>query len=136
MGERVRAAYVAKRAELVGIDVRQDLAHDDPFLEAVEQQAVAVGRMVAQQARAEAVERRDPRLAVVVLQALVDASRDLPRGAVREGQDEDALATGEATAHRLLVKVDQRVRLSRARPGQHTQWSIHFLDVEWQRGLP
>ena len=131
--KRLRPAHLVQRAELLWVDVGKDLAHDDPFLEAVHEQAVSVGRVVAQQSRAEAVERGDPRLAVVVAQPLVDAARDLARRAVREREDEDPVATRDALAHGLLVKVDQRMRLARAWSGQHAHWSIHFVDVDGHR---
>ena len=131
--ERLRPAHLVQRAELLRVDVGKDLAHDDPFLETVHEQAVSVGRVVAQQSRAEAVERGDPGLAVVVAQPRVDAAGDLARGAVREREDEDPVATRDAFAHGLLVEVDQRMRLARAWSGQHAHWSIHFVDVDGHR---
>src|SRR5450759_626029 len=47
-----------------------------------QQQPLRVGRMLAKQARTEAVKRGYPRLAVVVVQTLVDTPGDLGRGTV------------------------------------------------------
>ncbi len=88
--------------------------------------------MIAKQTRAEAVKGGDPRLAVLVLEARVYAAGDLVRRARREGEDEDLLAARQALAHGLLVKVDQGMGLAGARSGEHAQWSVDFVDVEWQ----
>ena len=89
--------------------------------------------MLAQEARAEAVKGGDPGLSVLVVQTRVDAPRDLGRRAGRESQDQDLAATGQAFTHGLLVQVDQRVRLAGTRSGEHPQWFVDFVDVEWQR---
>src|SRR5690242_3601299 len=128
--EGLGAPQACERTEVRVVETREDVAHRDPFLEAVEQHAFAVGSVIPQEARAEAVERRDPRLAVVVVEAFIDAARDLARGAVAEGEHEDAVATCDATPDGLLVEVHQRVRLSGARPGQHADRSGYFGDVE------
>ncbi len=57
VGERVGAAHVVERPQQPRVDLAQHLAHDDPLLEAVQEEAVAVGRVVAEQPLAEAVER-------------------------------------------------------------------------------
>src|SRR6266851_1287096 len=134
--EGIRSANSFERAEQRRVELDQDLSHDKPFLESVEQQAVAIGGVLTQEASAEAVKGRDPRFAVFILQALVDASRDLVRRAGREGKDQDLSAAGQALADRLLVQVDQGVRLAGARSGEHAQWSVYFVDVEWQRCSP
>ncbi len=134
--ERLGAPHTVERAEQLRIHPGEHRPHDDPFLEPVQEQAFAIGRVLAQQARAEAVKRRDPRLPVVVLQALVDPAADLTRGTRRKRQDENLVARGHASPHGLLVQIDERVGLSGARPGQHTEWSIDFLDVEWQGVSP
>ena len=131
MRERLGAANAIERAEQCRVDIREHGAHHDPFLKAVEQQALAVRRVVTQDSCAEAVERRDPCFAVIVVQAFVDPTRDLPRGSRREREHQDLIAAGHAFAHGLLVEIDQRVGLSRARPGQHAKRSFYFMDVEW-----
>ena len=140
MRERLRAPHTVEGAEKLGVEpsVRsgEHCPHDDPFLEPVQEKTFAIRRVLAQQARAEAVKGRDPRLAVVVPQPLVDPPRDLTRGARRKRQDENLVARGNASPHGLLVQIDKRVCLSSARPGQHTEWSIDFLDVEWQEVSP
>ena len=45
--ECVRAAHAGQRPEQFGVDARQNVAHDDPFLESVQEQALAIRRMVA-----------------------------------------------------------------------------------------
>ena len=131
--ERLGPAHVLQRPQQLRVDLGQHLAHDDPLLEAVQEQAVPVGGVLAQQARAKAVKRRDPRLAVIVAQPLVDPARDLARRARREREDKDLPAAGHALPDGLFIEVDQSVRLPRARSGQHTKWSLDFLDVEWQK---
>jgi hypothetical protein len=91
--------------------------------------------MLAKQARAEAVKGRDPGLAVLILQSLVDAPRDLGGGARRKRENEDLSTAGHAFAHRLLIQVGQGMRFAGARPGQHAQWSVDFVEVEWQMGF-
>ena len=134
--ERLRVAHPIERPEQCRVELTENFAHDDHLLETVEEEAFAVRRVVAQQARAEAVEGRDPRLAVVVVQPIVDAPGDLTGRAGREGEDEDLVTAGDTVADRLLIQVDQRMRLPRARSGQHTKWSRYCVDVERQRGLP
>src|SRR6266536_1127590 len=131
-------ANTRERSQQPFVEVRQHLAHHDPFLKAIDQETVAVGSVVTKDPRAEAVESRDPGFALVVLEPLVDAARDLAGRTGREGQDKDLVATGHALAHCLLVKVDQGMCLSRARSSQHTKWSgyfmdVEFMDVEWQQ---
>ena len=46
------------------------------------------------------------------------------------------VARGNASPHGLLVQIDERVCLPSARPGQHTDRSIDFLNVEWQEVSP
>src|SRR5467141_960002 len=126
-------AHPVEAPERFGVDLGEDLAHHQPFLEAVEEKALSVGRVIAQESRAEAVEGRDPGLAVFVVQALVDSPGDLGGGAGREGEHKDLAASRRAFAYGLLVQVDQRVRLSGTGSGEHPQWSVDFVDVEWQR---
>src|SRR5712692_343893 len=130
--ECIRTPDSLEPAEHVRVELQKDLSHDQPFLEAVEQEPLAVRGVVSKQARAEAVKGGDPCLAVLVLQAPVDAARYLVRRARGEGEDEDLLAAGQALAHGLLVQVDQGMRFAGARPGEHAQWSFDFVDVEWQ----
>src|ERR1700694_2361835 len=130
--ECVRPAHSLQRSEHRRIQLAKHASHDEPLLEAVEQQALAIWGVLAQEAVAEAVERRDPRFAVLVLKALVDAPRDLPRGAFREREHQDLGAAGQALTHGLLVQVDQQMRLAGAGSGEHPQWSVDFVDVEWQ----
>ena len=125
--ERVRAADLVERAEQLRVDLGQQLAHHDPLLESIRQQALAVGRVITEEAGAEAVKGRDPRFAVVILQLLVDPARDLAGRACREREHEDLGTAGGPLAHRLRVEVDQRMRLPRARPGQHTEWSVYLI---------
>ena len=127
VGKSVGPANAVERAKCGRIEVRQDLAHHDPLLNPVDQQPLAIGRVVAQDSGAEAVERGDPRLAVVVLQTFVDPARDLPGRARGESEDQDLIASGHARAHRLLVQVDERVRFARARSGQHAEGSGYLI---------
>ncbi len=122
MRECVGAAHPVKGPEHLCVQLLtgEHRPHDDPFLESVQEKALSIGCVLAQEARAEAVESRDPRLAVVVAQSLVDPARNLAGRSGRKGQDEDLVASGQLAADGLLVQVDQRVGLSRARPGQHT----------------
>src|SRR5207253_1730693 len=89
--------------------------------------------VVAKDAGTEAVESRDPGLAVVIVQPLVDPARELACGPGGKGEHENLVATGDALTHRLLIEIYERMRLPRARSGEHTKWSVYFMDVEWQQ---
>src|SRR5216683_2173111 len=73
--ECIRTPDSFEPAEHVRVELRKDLSHDQPFLDAVEQEPLADG---------------------------------------------------------LLVQVDEGMRFTGARPGEHAQWSVDFVDVEWQ----
>ena len=133
VGERFGPTYPVQRPEHAGVHVGQELAHHDPLLEPVHEESLAVRCVVTKHAGAEAVEGRDPGLAIVVLQPLVDAARDLARRAGGESEHEDLVPTGDALTHRLLVQIDECMRLAGARPGEHAKWSSYFMDVEWQQ---
>ena len=133
VGERVRPAHTVERSESAGFQVGQDLAHHDPFLEPVHEQPFAIRRVVAKDAGTEAVESRDPGLAVVIVQPLVDPARELACGPGGKGEHENLVAPGDALTHRLLIEIYERMRLPRARSGEHTKWSVYFMDVEWQQ---
>ena len=92
MRERLRAPNSVERPERLGVGCRQHAPHDDPLLEAVEEHALAIGSVFPQKPRAEAVERGDPGLAIVVVKALVDPAGDLSSRCRGERQDEDLLA--------------------------------------------
>ena len=130
--KRVRPPHSVEGAESIGIDLRQHLPHHKRFLEAVEEQPPRVGRVITQHSPAKAVECRDPRFPVVVFQPLVDAPRDLICGPRREREREDLVASGDTFEHGLLVEVDQRACLSRARPGEHSERALDVVDVDWQ----
>src|SRR5258708_27165061 len=82
--EGIRSANSFERAEQRRVELDQDLSHDKPFLESVEQEAVAIGGVLTQEAVPEALKGGDPRLAVLLLPTLVDAPRDLVPPAGRE----------------------------------------------------
>ena len=134
-GEGLGSPHTGQRAENGRVKLGQHLAHDHRFLQAVELQALGVRPPLAPQAQAEAVERRDPRLAVVVLQACVDPARELPGSAGGERQDEDLAAIGRAGSNGLFVQIDEQMCFAGARSGEDTQRAVDIPYVEWQ-GLP
>src|SRR4029077_15774680 len=114
----------------------EDLPHHDRLLEAVDQHPVRIWRMVAEHAPAKAVEGRDPRLSVVVLESLVDAPGDFVSGAGGEGERQDLVARGYALEHGLLVQVDQRASLPGPRPGEDSERALDVVYVELQNVPP
>ena len=70
--ERLRAPDSVERPERLGLGGRQHAPHRNPFLEAVEEHALAIRSVLSQEPRAEAVERGDPGFAVVVVETIVE----------------------------------------------------------------
>src|SRR5713101_3910737 len=131
--ECLRPPHARECAEQLGIELGQHLLHHHRLLQAVELQALRVGPPFAPESQAEAMERRDPRIAVVVLEARVDPARELTGGAGGERQDEDLAAVRLSRSNCLLVEIDEQMCFAGARSGEDAQRAVDVSYVEWQR---
>ena len=132
LGEGVRSGDSAEPAQLAGLQARQGLAHGDRLLEAAQHQADGLGTVVAQQARAEAVEGVDPGLPVGVGQASfqVEPAGDLAGRSRGEGEHQDLVAAGQAAADYLGVEPYQRPGLAGPRAGKQPQRAVEGFSVQ------
>src|SRR5438876_805249 len=115
----------AQQLELRGVDVLELVDED--------QLKLCAHPVAKRCTRLQQLDRARDEVAKVDQPRLLHAARDLARRAGGESEHEDLVPTGDALTHRLLVQIDECMRLAGARPGEHAKWSSYFMDVEWQQ---